>query len=202
MSANEIRIPKQKRSIEKKDAIIKASYGLFCEKGYYKTNTAEIAKEAGVSTGIVYSYFHDKKDILIEVVKLYIFQLEEQFKIILDQIAEREKLAFVIGEFIDLSISSHKMNRDAHNEFLALALLNNDIQDLFNGFEYQMLEKLYKILIEVGYSEEFLIEKLRISYGIIEQLCHDYIQGRTSDGELNKIKFLAVPMIMNLLGNA
>ncbi|WP_342757532.1 TetR/AcrR family transcriptional regulator [Kineothrix sedimenti] len=202
MSANEIRIPKQKRSIEKKDAIIKASYGLFCEKGYYKTNTAEIAKEAGVSTGIVYSYFHDKKDILIEVVKLYIFQLEEQFKIILDQIAEREKLAFVIGEFIDLSISSHKMNRDAHNEFLALALLNNDIQDLFNGFEYQMLEKLYKILIEVGYSEEFLIEKLRISYGIIEQLCHDYIQGKTSDGELNKIKFLAVPMIMNLLGNA
>lgn len=202
MSANEIRIPKQKRSIEKKDAIIKASYGLFCEKGYYKTNTAEIAKEAGVSTGIVYSYFHDKKDILIEVVKLYIFQLEEQFKIILDQIAEREKLAFVIGEFIDLSIASHKMNRDAHNEFLALALLNNDIQDLFNGFEYQMLEKLYKILIEVGYSEEFLIEKLRISYGIIEQLCHDYIQGKTSDGELNKMKLLAVPMIMNLLGNA
>lgn len=202
MSANEIRIPKQKRSIEKKDAIIKASYGLFCEKGYYKTNTAEIAKEAGVSTGIVYSYFHDKKDILIEVVKLYIFQLEEQFKIILDQIAEREKLAFVIGEFIDLSIASHKMNRDAHNEFLALALLNNDIQDLFNGFEYQMLEKLYKILIEVGYSEEFLIEKLRISYGIIEQLCHDYIQGKTSDGELNKMKLLAVPMIMNLLDNA
>lgn len=202
MSANEIRIPKQKRSIEKKDAIIKASYGLFCEKGYYKTNTAEIAKEAGVSTGIVYSYFHDKKDILIEVVKLYIFQLEEQFKIILDQIAEREKLAFVIGEFIDLSIASHKMNRDAHNEFLALALLNNDIQDLFNGFEYQMLEKLYKILIEVGYPEEFLMEKLRISYGIIEQLCHDYIQGKTSDGELNKMKLLAVPMIMNLLGNA
>lgn len=202
MSDNEIRIPKQKRSIEKKDAIIKASYGLFCEKGYYKTNTAEIAKEAGVSTGIVYSYFYDKKDILIEVVKLYIFQLEEQFKIILDQIAEREKLAFVIGEFIDLSIASHKMNRDAHNEFLALALLNNDIQDLFNGFEYQMLEKLYKILIEAGYSEEFLMEKLRISYGIIEQLCHDYIQGRTSDDELNKMKLLVAPMIMNLLDNA
>ena len=40
MPTNEIRIPKQKRSIEKKDAIIVASYELFCEKGYYKTNTA------------------------------------------------------------------------------------------------------------------------------------------------------------------
>ena len=48
MATNEVRIPKQKRSIEKKDAIIKASYTLFCEKGYYKTNTAEIAKMAGV----------------------------------------------------------------------------------------------------------------------------------------------------------
>ena len=64
MATNEVRIPKQKRSIEKKDAIIRASYTLFCEKGYYKTNTAEIAKMAGVSTGIVYSYFQDKKDIL------------------------------------------------------------------------------------------------------------------------------------------
>ena len=41
MATNEVRIPKQKRSIEKKDAIIRASYTLFCEKGYYKTNTAE-----------------------------------------------------------------------------------------------------------------------------------------------------------------
>lgn len=76
---NEIRIPKQKRSIEKKNAIIKASYDLFCKKGYHKTNTAKIAKAAGVSTGIVYNYFQDKSDILIEVIKSYIYRLEVQF---------------------------------------------------------------------------------------------------------------------------
>ena len=64
MSSNEIREPIQKRSIEKKEKIIKAGFELICEKGYYNTNTAEIAKAAGVSTGIVYQYFKDKHDIM------------------------------------------------------------------------------------------------------------------------------------------
>ena len=71
MSINEIREPIQKRSIEKKEKIIQAGFELICEKGYYNTNTAQIAKAAGVSTGIVYSYFKDKHDILIEGIKIY-----------------------------------------------------------------------------------------------------------------------------------
>ena len=45
---NDTRIPVQKRSIEKRKRILEAGFQLFCEKGYYKTNTAEIAKYAGV----------------------------------------------------------------------------------------------------------------------------------------------------------
>ena len=71
---NQIRQPKQSRSVETKNRIITAGYQLFSEVGYYGTNTAEIAKKAGVSTGIVYGYFKDKKDIKthhIEFQKVY-----------------------------------------------------------------------------------------------------------------------------------
>lgn len=44
MGNSEIREPIQKRSIEKKEKIIQAGFELICEKGYYNTNTAEIAK--------------------------------------------------------------------------------------------------------------------------------------------------------------
>ena len=71
MSENEIREPIQKRSIEKKEKIIQYGFELICQKGYYNTNTAEIAKAAGVSTGIVYQYFKDKHDILLEGIKRY-----------------------------------------------------------------------------------------------------------------------------------
>ena len=66
-----IREPNQERSIEKKNKIIEASYEIFSEAGYYGTNTTDIAKRAGVSTGIVYSYFKDKRDILLYVLNIY-----------------------------------------------------------------------------------------------------------------------------------
>ncbi|MDE6302929.1 MAG: TetR/AcrR family transcriptional regulator [Clostridia bacterium] len=55
--SQEVREPKQERSIEKKNKIVQAGYELFSEVGYHSTNTAQIAKRAGVSTGIVYGYF-------------------------------------------------------------------------------------------------------------------------------------------------
>ena len=60
--STQIREPQQERSIEKKNRIIEAGYELFSEISYYGTNTQEIAKRAGVSTGIVYGYFKDKRD--------------------------------------------------------------------------------------------------------------------------------------------
>ena len=71
MGNSDIRKPIQKRSIETKEKILKAGFELICEKGYYNTNTAEIAKSANVSTGIIYQYFKDKHDILIESLQNY-----------------------------------------------------------------------------------------------------------------------------------
>ena len=71
MENKEIREPIQKRSIQKKESIISKGFELICQKGYYNTNTAEIAKAAGVSTGIVYQYFKDKHDILIAGLEKY-----------------------------------------------------------------------------------------------------------------------------------
>lgn len=71
MGITEIREPIQKRSIEKKEKIIKAGFDLICENGYYNIDTSKIAKSAGVSTGIVYQYFKDKHDIFIAGLEKY-----------------------------------------------------------------------------------------------------------------------------------
>ena len=98
-----IRQPQQERSNEKKQKIIDASYELFAEIGYYSANTQEIAKRAGVSTGIVYSYFKDKRDILLHVLKIYIDKVTEPFGRIIDGI----KLPLDIDALIVESSSQH-----------------------------------------------------------------------------------------------
>lgn len=71
------RVPVQKRSKEKKQKVLNAGFELFCEKGYYKTNTIEIAKRAGISTGAVYSYFKDKRQIYIAAFENYLTNISE-----------------------------------------------------------------------------------------------------------------------------
>ena len=66
-----VRQPKQQRSMQMKEKIRKAALKLFCEKGYYKTTTNEIAKVAGISIGSLYSYFKDKDVIFMEILEDY-----------------------------------------------------------------------------------------------------------------------------------
>ncbi|WOO38732.1 TetR/AcrR family transcriptional regulator [Anaerocolumna sp. AGMB13020] len=200
MQNNEkIREPKQKRAIEKKQKIIRASYKLFSEKGYYKTNTAEIAQAAGVSTGIVYSYFEDKKHILVEVIKHYLSLLSEKLNPLLTEPVSKKKLTPLIEEFINISIKSHIMNKEAHNEFLALSLLESEIQTLFDEFENAVLQKFCELLETAGFSKDNMLEKVRIGYSIIEQVSHYYIQEKLPAEELNRIKLLAVNIIVTTL---
>lgn len=69
MSDKSVRIPKQARSIEKKNQIKQAALALISEKGYFGTTSNEIAKKAGLSIGTFYSYFANKKDLYEELVK-------------------------------------------------------------------------------------------------------------------------------------
>lgn len=199
MGVSEVRIPKQKRSAEKRQAIIQAGFTLFCEKGYYRTNTAEIAKAAGVSTGIVYSYFHDKKDILKEAVHLYVVRLEKEFSVFFNADMKKEELPSVIEGFVDAVVSSHTMNRKAHNEFLALAFLDGDIDILFEEFENRILYRLSQKLIAAGYEEKHIMEKLRIAYGIVEQFCHDQMNGKIREEERKYFGQLIISTILSLL---
>ena len=199
MSKSEVREPMQKRSVEKKQRIIQASYDLFCRQGYYRTNTVEIARQAGVSTGIVYSYFHDKKDILIEVIRLYVSSLSEQLQRLLLVPVDKDHLPSFIEQFFDILLSSHSMSIEAHNEFMALSLLEDDLFPMFSDFENDLMQNLTVLLIAAGVPEINLLEKLKISYGIVEHVCHDSITQKWTQEEFHRMKILAVQTIFYLL---
>ncbi len=54
---------------ERRHQIIRAATKLFSEEGYYTTTILQIAREAKVSTGLIYQYFGDKDDILFLTLK-------------------------------------------------------------------------------------------------------------------------------------
>lgn len=175
-----IREPKQRRAINKKDRIIEAGFELICENGYYNTNTAEIAKKADVSTGIVYQYFKDKHDILMEAIEKYgedIFfpMLKLSYKEI-----NITNFNETIRNMIENYVINHKVSKIAHEEIMAMVHSDKDIADYYYKMELEMTDTLKTILIENNFSEQNLYEKVHVMIGLIDNLCHEKIYHKHS----------------------
>lgn len=52
---------------KRRNQIVAAATKLFSDQGFYKTTIKDIAKEAGVSSGLVYLYVREKEDVLLLV---------------------------------------------------------------------------------------------------------------------------------------
>ena len=59
------KVPRQKRSQEKFNAILEACPRVIERQGYDNTSPIDIAKEAGVATGTLYEYFPNKESICL-----------------------------------------------------------------------------------------------------------------------------------------
>lgn len=175
MGEQSIRQPKQQRSIEKRNKIIDAGYQLFSEKGYHNTNTAEIAKLAGVSTGIVYSYFRDKKDIFMCVIEEYEKSVEAPLYDVLRNIEHPIDIEMAIKQIITELIKSHTLIKAVHEEMQALSHSDKDIGDMFCRFYADFAAKLVEIMKQLNIHPTNAYEKAHICIALVEHLNHEVV---------------------------
>jgi AcrR family transcriptional regulator len=60
---------RQHRIEERREQILTAASTVFAEKGYQRATTHDIADEAGVSEGLIYSYFESKDHLLLAILE-------------------------------------------------------------------------------------------------------------------------------------
>jgi TetR/AcrR family transcriptional regulator, fatty acid metabolism regulator protein len=53
--------------VDKRDAILKAATRVFARRGFFQSQVADIAREAGIAAGTVYLYFRSKDDLLVSL---------------------------------------------------------------------------------------------------------------------------------------
>lgn len=197
---SDIRMPTQKRSIEKRNRIIEKGFELMCEKGYFNVSTPDIAEVAGVSTGIIYQYFNDKKEIFIEGVKNYsntimfpMLTLLENEKIKVNNIEE------LLKNIIDNFIKNHTISKRAHEELMAMSHLDEDIASIFKESEFEMTNKIVEILNYNNIAIENPTEKIHITIGIIENLCHEVVYHKHSKINYDIMTDEVINIIVNIL---
>lgn len=197
-----IRKPKQQRAIKTKEKIIKSGFELICKKGYYNTNTAEIAKEAGVSTGIVYQYFKDKYDIFIYGLKKY---GENVFFPILNDngiVLNKDNFEKWIRQIIDYYIKNHKISNIAHEEIISMVHSDKNVAKYYYKREIEATKSVKQILINNGFKDDKLCEKVHLMLGIIDNLSHEIIYHKHDNMDYVFMTELTINIINNLFKNS
>ncbi|MDD3206723.1 MAG: TetR/AcrR family transcriptional regulator [Lachnospiraceae bacterium] len=76
----------QSRTIESREKLLASALQLFSAKGFYNTNSKEIARNAGISIGNFYNYFKDKEEIYCELARIDLEKSNEELKKLADQL--------------------------------------------------------------------------------------------------------------------
>jgi AcrR family transcriptional regulator len=116
-------VPQQKRSQRTRKRLVKAAMRLFAERGYDATSTSQIAKRAGMSAGLFYRYFKDKRDIFQEIYNDHSFAGAQAFMAELDPDKWRnEGMRAIIKPLVETVYTIHKANPRLQGEFAQIEL--------------------------------------------------------------------------------
>ncbi len=196
-----IREPRQRRAIEKKERIIKAGFDLICKNGYYNTNTAEIANRAGVSTGIIYQYFKDKYDILIEGLEKYgddiFFPMLDSFDITFN----KDSFDKMIETMINNYINKHNISNIAHEEIMSMVHSDKKVAEYYYKRELEITNYIKNLLIKNNFKDNNLYEKVHIMIGMIDNLCHEVTYHKHKNMNYLVMKELVIENIKDLFKN-
>lgn len=170
MEGTNIREPKQKRSIEKKNKIVCAGLELFSQKGYHNTNTVEIAKLAGVSTGALYSYFKDKKSIFIDAFDYF---LNENAIPVLEKISEFPSpidITLLVEKIVTAFLGLYKDTSNAMLELTNTMSIDEEISRYFCDYESRYFLKFAEIFKKHGICPENILERIYLAYTLLDLL--------------------------------
>lgn len=193
-----IRQPKQDRAKDKKKKIIEAAYDIFSEVGFYNTNTTDIAKKAGVSTGIVYGYFSDKRDILLYVIDIYIEKVSEPFKKYVSKITAPLDFNNVVTDLLNLTMETHKSNANIHNILHSLAVTDTEINQKFLVLEDNITFSISDKLKDLGLCADSLKEKVHVAMNSIQSFAHEYVYDKHDYIDYEKMKSVVIQMVVSL----
>lgn len=195
--------PIQARSQKTRDNLLKAALAMYEKKGYHKTTVDDIAAEAGVSTGIAYRYFRNKKDMLLSVIS---YGTENIVTIVdMENIGIPESITDV-KQFLEAVLKAfeafHTRYRDIHEELEGLQHTDEDVRKLYSGITEEKMKNIASRLAEFLHGDTNIREKAYAATGIMEQHCHMMMNNELYGLNADVMRDIAVNAVLSVLKGA
>ena len=129
--------------IQKKEQIIQAAGKCFRQFGYSKTTFGDIAKTAGISRALIYSYFKNKNDLFITMTK----NMHNHFQAVSAEIlksdgTDKEKLYKIIDVWIINSYRNFRNNIHGNDMLDGLVMVSEQTEKRFRKLFMKSIEPI------------------------------------------------------------
>lgn len=139
---------------DKRTAILNATLRLIAKNGFHGTAMAKVAKEAGVSTGIIYHYFDSKDTLMVELYKAIKRDFGETLTAQIDQSQPlkqqiRQTLAIMMRYYIQRPLESAFLEQFTRSPYFSMeveAEVSRHYLPLVAAFETAQREMIIKNL--------------------------------------------------------
>ena len=195
--------PVQARSQKTRENLLKAALLMYEKKGYHKTTVDDIAAEAGVSTGIAYRYFRNKKDMLLSVISYGADNIgsiaETDNTDIPDNMTDiRQYLEAILKAFEEF----HIKYRDIHEELEGLQHTDEDVRKLYSEITGKKMKKITSKLAVFLHDDTNIREKAYAAIGIMEQHCHLMMNNELYGLNADVMRDMAITAVISVLKGA
>lgn len=119
-----------------KEKIRIAAMELFIKQGYYATSISDIAKHAGISKGLLYSYYKGKEVLLSEMVEARISEVVEVMAGAFNLETPSEQIKYIVKGAVD---NIHK-NPEVHRFYLHLQTQPEADEEL-SKYSHRLIEE-------------------------------------------------------------
>jgi AcrR family transcriptional regulator len=184
----------QERAIKTRERLLAAALELYMVKGYHNTSVDEIAKAAGLSTGIAYRYFKNKKELLLAALSFSFENIKD-----IAGVSEDDFFTDDISGILTAFERIHTEYRAFHEELEGLRHSDEDVRKLYADFTGKALYELFDKLPEKIREKNHSWERLNISIGLMENYCHAYMDNRLNENELKYMREETIRIVEKMM---
>lgn len=152
----------------KKEIILETALDLFAKKGYSATSTSKIAKQAGVSEGLIFRHFSNKEGLLNAIMEMGKEKGQALFNLIQNFETAKDQLKYILQIPFQIPVEEHsfwkllyalKWQADSYDEEIS-SQLTLELIEIFKklGYENCELEASYVMLLFDGMATSVLLK--------------------------------------------
>jgi AcrR family transcriptional regulator len=184
----------QSRALATRQKILNSALELYATNGYHNTTVDQIAKNAGLSVGVAYRYFGNKKELLLAALEYAFSNIEK-----LSGTDHEDVFNGNLSQSLAVFEKIHTDYRNLHEELEGLRHTDEDVRRLYDNVMKNAINNIHTSLPDEIRKRPGSLVDLYTVIGIMENYCHLYMHGTLSKKDLKLMREKTLKLTQELL---